>query len=253
MRRQALLVEFAGLPGAGKTTLARHVARLLREQGYLAEEPLRAFTGRFWGRGTPHVLKYLRSHPGAAWRALRAIRRTRQQTLRDAMKVSHHWLFLHALMDECRHSDCVGVFDQGIVQALWSIALKAEDGALARFLSSVRPRVCLPDMVILVEVRPDTAAQRLGARPYGGSRLERGPWNPALFARGLAIWEELKPLISSLGRERGGVDVTVVPNDRPELMEENVRQLAAWIRGGARTTGAGLPQCGAAPDVSPAG
>ncbi|GEM_PF-2304863 len=234
--RRPLVVEFAGLPGAGKTTLAGRVAGLLREQGVPADEPLLAFSGRFWGRRTPRALMHLFRRPAAACRALGAIGRSGQRTGRDAACLAHTWLFLHTLMGECRRSGRIALFDQGIIQALWSVALNARHDALPTFLAAVRETMCRPDVVVVVDVHPDVAARRLRTRPYGRSRLERGPWNPWLFERGVAVWRRLEPLIATLC-----ADVMVVPNDRGDVVDESVRRLAGWITGGAPAAGVPAP------------
>ncbi len=218
----AVIVEFAGLPGAGKTTLLRAVAERLRGRGIPVAELRSQFPDSSWpvrARKLARVVRGAVCAPRYAYRSARAIRASAQRSLVDAVKVLHNWLFVSEMMRRRGSDGKVQLFDQGIVQALWSISYSARNGSLPALVAELQPMAPRPDLLVIVEVDPRTAASRLASRPSGGSRLERSSRdNPHAFVRTVAVWRELCQLVVGLFGRAGGTEITTVNNDEEGLM-----------------------------------
>lgn len=175
MTGESCLVEMLGLPGSGKSTLALAVSRLLLARGVPVALPMNEATqGSLLSRRTRSVAGIAgvaARRPGYALRSLQLVAATRQVPGRAYAKVSHNWLHVSARF---ARSDLAGIrlFDQGMYQALWSIAYGATapglDGVLAE-LDAIMPH---PDVVVRLHVEPSVAAHRLVSRPGRHSRVE---------------------------------------------------------------------------------
>ncbi len=132
MASRPCLVEFFGLPGAGKTTLAREVVNGLRESGERCicswdvigcdEEP---FIYRQLKRARA-VCCAICLCPAISWRAARFVFRTKQSSLLDGIKVAWNLLVVIGFMAVgIWQKRTIIVLDQGIFQALWSVCFKA--------------------------------------------------------------------------------------------------------------------------------
>lgn len=174
----AVVVEFCGLPGAGKTTSAQLLVRDLRELGVRA-----TFANRPISPQVASPVRLLRKAALAVdegWRfpssTVRAILRVAEsQKLRpgDALSRSLQWLITQRAVDRSTAVADAVVLDEGMIQALFSIGLRGEIDALLEDLASGAIRWRGPDLVVALEISPRSAAERLATRPSGHSRTER--------------------------------------------------------------------------------
>jgi thymidylate kinase len=232
-RSDSVVVEFFGLPGAGKSSLAHRVAQLLAADGRAVHEPSRALAH---GLGRPQrvLRKALRvareaiAHPRSSARALRAIAATRQRRRGDLVRVGFNWLLVTALARAARTRSGVHLLDQGLVQGAWSIALDGDSDRALALLESSRTAELLPDRVVIVAASPAALRQRLSARPGSLSRLERGGGD-ALFARGEQIAARIVAWLGDFAT------VTAI-NETPADLEQRAAELAALLRPTPRAT-----------------
>jgi thymidylate kinase len=66
----------------------------------------------------------------------------------------------------------VQLFEEGVVQRLWSLALRAENDVVPRLWDGLRPR-SRTDLVVLVDVPVQAAASRLTQRTSRHSRTQQ--------------------------------------------------------------------------------
>src|SRR5512134_2871015 len=94
-----LLVEFLGLPGAGKSEISRRIAERLDAMGYATEQPSRVLAhdvGPLWRRfcKLAHVLRELTLHPIASAQAVATIAGSRQRSRRACLLLVLNWLLV---------------------------------------------------------------------------------------------------------------------------------------------------------------
>jgi hypothetical protein len=133
--RGALLIEFCGLPGAGKSHLAGALLAGLRREGIPARAgdasiapniaPVRRFPRKLLAAGRDVL-----SDPAWAARVGLAIARAERDAV-DVVSRSLQWFVTQWVLDRAAGRPGVHVFEEGVLQALWSIGLRGDpDGLL---------------------------------------------------------------------------------------------------------------------------
>lgn len=175
-----VIAEFVGLPGAGKSTIAHGVARELRCRGVPVSEPTYDVDHRV-PRGVRARRKLRQALRGAGRdaacgsRELRALIASGQPTARDLLSVAVNWFYVTEVVRRCAAGAGVHLLDQGVLQALWSIAYRARHrDRLLRDGSHVLG-AAIPERltVVVVEGHRATIARRLDVRAGCASRMER--------------------------------------------------------------------------------
>jgi thymidylate kinase len=149
-----MIIECAGLPGAGKSTVCK-----------LVTEP-------YAGKGSVPLshLRFDRAMWLASWRIASLCACARPFRLNRLKRGFNLIIFLR----HYQHKDRNVLLDQGMVQKLWSIlaeAMPISEEALASILSTLTPFA--PDCFVWVETPAEIAAARLGARADGKSRYDK--------------------------------------------------------------------------------
>lgn len=236
---RSISVEFVGLPGVGKTSLSRRVSEILKEKGLPVREPTytlghglgrppRSFMNS--ARKSLHVVREIVTHPGRSILSIGGLCGTRQRSLAILFKMTFNWLMVVSVLRGAKEVRAVHLFDQGVFQALWSIGLDAQAGAITKLGRVALKRVPLPDVVAVLEAGLPTIAQRLSSR--GGHESRADAWRPedaAVFTRSSALLEEVKTCVRESVRCRDGLRVLPIHNDRNSDLDANARRLATEI------------------------
>jgi hypothetical protein len=235
MNGRAVLVEFLGLPGVGKSSVSHRVAEILAQKGLPVEQPTytldhgpgklqRTIRKSWW------VACEALSHPIYAWRCLRSLRATRQESPRLLFKMIFNWLLVSALVRRSQRSRAIHLFDQGLFQALWSIGLGAGEGAVTRAGRELAPWMPAPTIVAVVEADLATVARRLEGRAGRHSRADA--WRESdeqAFRRSSQLLEDVKGLLRGVIAQLRSVQTILVQNNRDADMEINALRLAQSI------------------------
>jgi thymidylate kinase len=230
----AVLVEFVGLPGAGKSALSRRLAQRLEGRGLAVDEPSRALAhgiGRIARRARKAARVWLEAlgRPGAAARAARIVAVSGQPSTRAAALLWFNWLLVTALARRARRGSGVHLLDEGPAQGAWSVALEG-DAACASALLERLPAAALPDLLVLVEAGPSVAADRIRARPERDSRLDRRlDAEPELLERGVAALAWVRAALEGRLGTAAGSRVVVLRNDRPKDLDRGASALTDRI------------------------
>ena len=168
------VVEFCGLPTAGKSTLARAVVAQLRLRGVPTTEVM-ATLGPDAGRSARMARKVAaigRSavEPGSVVVAAGVGLRSRQQDVRDRLARPANLLVVRHAVRRAHRRPGVHVLDQGPLQEWWSAALRADDQRVLRQSGTDPAERC--DLLIRVETPIPVLLARLAARGPRQSRLE---------------------------------------------------------------------------------
>ena len=203
-----MIVECAGLPGAGKTTVCKLVST---PRGGKGAVPLTAL------RPTKEILR-------AGWHIMAlslTIRPFRFKRLKRAFN-------LIVFLRHYEHRSLAILLDQGIVQKIWSIIADSTDHSnerLRRVMESLLPFA--PDHVVWLETPLDSAVKRLGARDEGKSRYDGLSPNEAML--------QLKArclLLRSLAEQFcKTVDAGLLEIDGTLLPAANAKRIDALFRG----------------------
>ncbi len=181
-----VVAEFLGLPGAGKSTVAHALASELRQRGVEVSEPT-GETDRL-PSGRARRLAKLRlaaagalTGRGAPVQTARAILGSSQSDAAALPASLVNWLYLAGLYVRARSGSGVTLLDQGLLQAVWSIAFGAalpHRVAPESWVELVCPILPPGSIAVLVEADDATVRRRLAGRTGGMSRLDRARAGP---------------------------------------------------------------------------
>lgn len=169
-----LVVEFCGLPGAGKSTLARALVERLRAGGVPAVDVM-APLGPRAGRGVRIARKVAMVGRAAldpdAWRIASEVGlRSGQADRRDRIARPLNLLVVRAAVARAAQHTGVHVLDQGPLQEWWSAALRADERRVLGWAAADGPTRA--DLLVRVDTPVDVLVTRLAGRAGAQSRLE---------------------------------------------------------------------------------
>ena len=226
-----IVVEFVGLPGVGKSALSHRVAEIMQQRGFQVEQPTYVVHHGMhrWER---YLLKLLVVpaemvlHPAHAARSARAILRTRQSSAGDFIGLTVNWFFMCSLLRRAKARGGVQFFDEGLVNALWSIGFRASADNTPRILEELARQHSSDVAAALIEADIPTVKERLASRKNSESRLDRASRDDD-WGRAAVALEQVKATLRALADQGAPIRVIPVRNDRVEQLEENARYLAA--------------------------
>jgi len=225
-----LVVEFLGLPGAGKTSVARALA---------AEMPGVSLATDGLDAGTPTVARtrhkalavasevLVRSLASVA--AARCVASSGQDGPTAVLRRTTAWLVAQRLVARARRRDVIAVLDEGSLQAIWSTGLVGDHRLLLDAWTSRPDRWRRPDLVVVLRLEADHAAERLASRGDPHSRVEqaRGAARTRLLRQGHAVLDDLVDGLRQGGlAPRGVLEVEVSADD---TLEDTVAVVRATL------------------------
>ncbi len=170
-KKRVNIIEFTGLPGAGKSTLVSEIIKELEKTGYHCYNHEQVFKNlsisNKWLNAIWYYLKNIKftcllflytflSSP-LAWRDLKYNFGRLQQLMKMIV------MFEKGLGKA--RSSSVMVFDQGIVQCIWSITSLSgiANKSLLRRSVALKKHI-FPGIIVYVQIDPGTAASRIAER-----------------------------------------------------------------------------------------
>lgn len=174
-----LVVEFCGLPGSGKTSLAECTREAIVAHGIvcsIADAEVSAAatkSARIVRRSKAAAREGVR-HPSASISAARLIGSTGNAATRDLLAGLAQWLTIRDIILRAHRTPGVHLVEEGIVQSLWTIALRAQHDPARDLWRRLGPD-SRPDLILVLETTSTTAAARLESRESRHSRTQRLP------------------------------------------------------------------------------
>lgn len=198
-------VELFGLPACGKTTLVEALSPLMHASGRKMLVPLPRQPSTVRQRGEKAIRDWSaigRMACGtldgatAIWHACR---RFEQPTTSQQIRLFLGCLRLEGLTRNYRELAREGeiiMFDQGLFQAIWSLALGSRTGDVTKLeqaATDLLKCMTMPDLVVLIDTPPAEVRRRLKLGPRGHGRLgnliRQDPiWMDQASARLHLIW-----------------------------------------------------------------
>lgn len=176
-RPSGLCVEFFGLPGSGKTTIARVVSTMLAQSdpGLIFAPNLLADEAGAAKRAAAKlrlVLSGLGRSAGQLGSASKAFL-IRQPRLRDKLRAATAIATATAVYRHADHHQRQVIQDQGVLQALWSVQLRATGGNVGALVDPMLKEAAGSGRIhISVETPTRVCAERLGMRASKHSRMQ---------------------------------------------------------------------------------
>jgi hypothetical protein len=246
---QSVIVEFVGIPGAGKSTLARHGAELLRSEGVpvhlhaLSEPPRAERVGRggwpvhawnqavAYGRFLPPIALVALRHPTRAALAVARIAASRQRSLRDLLKVVHNLFRTTLLVERARRLGGVHLIDQGVLQVIWAVGFSAAPHARGRVLRLGDALMALPDVAVVVESDLPTIRERLAQRAVPVGRLERElRTDPSALDRAASAFTVVEAVLQRTSESPGRLRVVRVASRCEDDLEQGGQRLLECVQ-----------------------
>lgn len=231
MNRAEPIIEFVGIPGAGKSTIARAFRPLLPNALGLQLPPAPF-------RGSPALL----ARTAQFFLALRPLEPN--DLHRMLRLVQAHRVYEQALPAPL-------VLEQGLIQRLWAtIADRARysDAKLDRLVAVMAQAA--PDLIVRVKTPHDVAAARIDERPHGNSRYEQMSVAETVARLGPA--DALYDRLVGLYRRHSAVSIIELSGTDP--VEANVARIAeslGGLRSAAARVTATIPARGGMKEVGP--
>jgi len=162
------IVEFVGLSGAGKSTVAAQLVILLRSEGYTVSTrtellgDLKSKWQRHLIRGRIILSEVVRA-PSLFLTLVPRILASRQRRVIDFPKLLwNFWSVCALILRHRRRGRGILVMDQGVFQAIWSVGYLSRESLIADQWHSWLQRFDLHDVnVVEAQVPVDVARERL--------------------------------------------------------------------------------------------
>lgn len=237
MSSMPYLIEFVGLPGAGKTTIAQAFVDAMRKRGlkcYCRHDPAHAVPV---ARSSRQILSKLSTlckmlgqglrHRAIAAKALRYSTQMRPRKLENVTRAFKLLAILDSMESLLAQDYDVIVLDQGVIQGLWSIAVNGsmpDDGQLRQVLASILSE--LPLRLVHVDTSLDLVLERMSQRVTMNSRFDKLEPNEA--AQALQKVDSFFDKVIELGPKFQQLPYLIINGEEP--VERNVGHLEDFVR-----------------------
>lgn len=173
----SLVVELCGLPGAGKSYLAREVVASAIEVDVAVRLPTTAIgpdvaSARRIGRKLSLVTGETLRRPVASAGSMRRIVGSGQGGVGPVASRWVQWAATQRLIALARSTPGVHLFDEGVTQALWSLGLRGDPSRTLAALRQSEGRWSHPDLIIALDPPIEVIEDRLSQRRSRHSRLQ---------------------------------------------------------------------------------
>lgn len=233
-----LFIEFAGLPGAGKTTIARDVVSELTNMGYRCFCNRNLYDGDVVENPSPrrlfskldsllHLVRSCIRHRRVAVDALACALRTKPRNFAGFQRAAQLLIRLDYIKSTLEDSYDLVIFDQGLIQYMWSISATGEllpDKYLVRLLKSVLNEVS--SVIIFVNIDVASAIARVSERSTMSSRFDTMPLDQAeqLLARQKVCFDKI------IGWSYGIQENHYLTVDGRQPVKKNAKEIERFIR-----------------------
>jgi hypothetical protein len=168
------------MPGSGKSTVSHAFAAELRKRGFEVREPVRndlrslsqsARRLRKTGVACRELVAVSRSVPVG----IRVLAESSQSTLSAYPAIALNWFYIAGLCRTASGRPGVAVFDQGILQALWSVAFGSDslhEMSVDRCVALTSEILPIGSVAVLVDADTTVLEERIASRSDGRGRVD---------------------------------------------------------------------------------
>lgn len=224
-----IVLEFIGLPGAGKTTVFHQVVAQLKQQGVsvaAGDEILRSWKKQpIWQR-----LGKLIPQTQNQWQILRQslllatqVKPTNWLSFSKAIKTYANLKRIDAIAQA--NNEQLILLDQGLLQEIWSIGLTGTTPAI----EDIKEELALifsqrPIAIVDFQINIETAIQRIQNRPTDQSRFD-------LMSQEAAqqLLSQYAPYLQDIINCAQTFNIPVLEIDSSLSVDEKTQQIVSWI------------------------
>ena len=173
--QHGLFVEFAGVPAAGKTTVANAILDRIQDRGVEPNLPTERINSLPIYTRVPTKLMYASlatiSQGPDLHQMERKIVNSEQKQHRDTVALLVNFAFLAGVIQQYRKNS-ITILDQGIHQAVWSVGFRSFQSWNEVYDDWLPvPQSLRSDLLVVIRSDVDTLEQRLAQRRTRPSRL----------------------------------------------------------------------------------
>ncbi|MFW6017078.1 MAG: AAA family ATPase [bacterium] len=174
--KNTIIIDFFGLPGSGKTTIAHMLAKKLDNSGYDVQENIYIINNLFSSRKRMVLkflcmIKYSIKNLFFLYEIFSIIGNDTFKNYREALKQWINICFILTNINKKNNSNFI-IADQGIVQAAISLTVNTDKNKLRKIISKLCERIVIPITFVYIDIDIETDLQRLEGRINGKSRVE---------------------------------------------------------------------------------
>lgn len=174
MEKSGVIVEFFGLPGSGKSTIAAMVSSKLAEEGFYFDNCLCSFMGK------PKLIKALYkifilvvqfiNSPVCFIRQVKKLVDTHQNSIKDLVRIIAQYFLIVYAMQQARRKNRRIILDEGIYHFILSVCLNSQKQL---HIEDLLAQVEKPDFVVLLKINEEVMRERLIKRNRKNRRFDK--------------------------------------------------------------------------------
>jgi hypothetical protein len=236
MNKATLIVEFVGLPGVGKSTLSHRVAEELRKDFANVEEPSFIASHRH-GRISQALktyglaLKTIIMHPAFSLNSIQTIWNSEQRSFSEAKNMIINWLYVSASSRRASNISGLHVLDQGSIQAIWSVAMRAGSQNWISLMDLLIMNYNCRVIVVWVSAQIPTVVRRMKNRERKQSRFDRLSNDEVLstMKRGGELLNLIITEFDQRAIQENTFSQVLIDNDKDDSIESQIQKVIVEI------------------------
>lgn len=160
-----MIIEFLGVSGVGKTTVAKDYYQKLKASGHhVVWDTYILYAEYGWLKRNVFkaliVIKYGVLHPCWVFQYKDMLKQN-LSVKRDIVKLLFNGVFLKSRLVKARRDNNIHIFDEGAMQYLWAIKLWGGVPVNKTDVDVIQQLLGLPDELIVIESKSETIEKRL--------------------------------------------------------------------------------------------
>ncbi len=210
---KGIIIDFFGLPGSGKTTIADRLVATLQKRGFKTIQPIHD-VNLGYGSLRRIITKimastvYSLSHPQFMYELFANLERGCFRGTGEAVKLWINTGFVLYFMTRAKSCDFL-VADQGIAQIAISLTINCKRTNIETIIKGFLDQIKAPVKLIYIHTDIHNVLERLEHRPYGRSRVDKAASIQEKTA-------QLRKIQSSCSEIASNLDCLIVDNNQSD-------------------------------------
>lgn len=239
-----LIIEFVGLPGAGKTTVLHQVIPPLQAEGLSIvhrDQILQSWQNHHWAQRTVKLIPQTHNQWSILFQSLSfaaQVKPTTLQSFSKATKIFSNAKRLDAVYNQAlqvtksnlplapHRNRQIVLLDQGLLQEIWSVGITGHPPTSTSLRQVLAPLVKMRSLAIVYfKIDVETALQRIQSRSTASSRFDQMKLEVARsrLVQHAPVLEEIVSCSQTLG-------TPALEINSQQSIAAKVEKIASWIR-----------------------